>query len=281
MDCKAFRTVMEELEMGESLSGAAQAHVDSCAACRTFQHERLSLRRLVGSLGSVSAPPDFDFRLRARLAAARSAGNGSFRRARFAPPSLKAISVAASFVLLIAAGIAFKQFQLGQVNPPAASGNPTVAAGSDVKAQQPENISGQVAATSTNGKASAADSASSVSTPGGIVQAIDNTPKSTPARAARNAFQMKERSPILSSESAVLGNPPVITRVGPPAANGFDERYGTALLQVSSQPVKMLLHDKEGTTRSVSLNPVIFGSQDFLEKSAQRRSPSVDVEGIW
>ena len=44
MDCKAFRQEIEELETGEPLGAGAQAHVNSCVACRTFQSERLSLR---------------------------------------------------------------------------------------------------------------------------------------------------------------------------------------------------------------------------------------------
>jgi hypothetical protein len=279
MDCKAFRNEIEELETGASLSATAQTHVDSCVACRTFQRERLSLRRLVGSLGTVNAPPDFDFRLRARLATARSAGNGSFRRTRFAP-SLKAISVAASFVLLVAAAIAFKQFQPGPLNAPAAYGNSTIATTSNAQTQQTKNASLQLTVAQSD-KPSAEDSKPPASTKGAASPAgVSN--KNITATAQRNAAPvMKDRAPGFVTESAFGGNPPVITRGKSNAANSLDDKYTVGLLQVPSQPVRVLLQDKQGTTRSVSLKPVIFGAQDFLEQNAQRNAPAVDVEGIW
>src|SRR5882672_2253194 len=46
-------------------------NVALCAACSEFRAERTSLRELVGSLEPVTAPGDFDLRLRARLARER------------------------------------------------------------------------------------------------------------------------------------------------------------------------------------------------------------------
>ena len=53
----------------KTCSTAATEHLRECAACREFHEQQTKLRQIVGSLGTVDAPADFDFRLRARLAA--------------------------------------------------------------------------------------------------------------------------------------------------------------------------------------------------------------------
>ncbi len=54
--------------LGETWSAAATEHLRECAECRDFHVQQTKLRKIVGSLGTVEAPADFDFRLRARLA---------------------------------------------------------------------------------------------------------------------------------------------------------------------------------------------------------------------
>src|ERR1044072_4683388 len=67
--CEEIRRELEEVALNEEFSGAAAEHMGGCVDCREFQRQQLKLRQIVGSLGVVSAPADFDFRLRARLAA--------------------------------------------------------------------------------------------------------------------------------------------------------------------------------------------------------------------
>src|SRR5439155_8036638 len=67
MECRATRREIDE--GGEQLSAPALQHVASCAPCLAFQSERARLRGLLTSLEPVTAPADFDFRLRARIAA--------------------------------------------------------------------------------------------------------------------------------------------------------------------------------------------------------------------
>ena len=73
-DCKAYRSEIEE-SAGE-LSDLALAHVESCPACGEVLRVRESLRRLVGGLERIEAPADFEFRLRARIAARRGTRGG-------------------------------------------------------------------------------------------------------------------------------------------------------------------------------------------------------------
>jgi hypothetical protein len=285
MDCKVFRQEIEELETGEPLSIGAQAHVNACVACRTFQTERLALRRLVGSLGAVSAPPDFDFRLRARLSAAKSARNSSFNRARFSP-GLKAISVAASFVLLIAAAVVFRQFQPGQLNAPAASGNPSLAKAHDAQVPNPGEA-GHLADPSQNSEATNVENRPAAPNTDIVSQQGTGTEKILQAKSPRNPVTARpNRAPVISNDSAFRGNPTVITPAQAPTATNTTAVETTAhdapaSLRVSPQPFKVLLHDRQGATRSVSLEPVIFGSRNILERAARQPATTSDNEGIW
>ncbi|MGB7922168.1 MAG: hypothetical protein WCF57_02865 [Pyrinomonadaceae bacterium] len=109
MNCKACRIEIEEAEANELLSAAARAHAETCLPCRAFGSERRSLRQLIGGLETVAAPPDFDFRLRARLAAAgRDEGRRSAWWPQFAP-GMSALALAVSLALMIGAGVIFRQ----------------------------------------------------------------------------------------------------------------------------------------------------------------------------
>src|ERR1043166_9268986 len=67
-NCEVIRQELDELTLGETISVAAAEHLRECAECSEFNEKQTRLRQIVGGLGTVSAPPDFDFRLRARLA---------------------------------------------------------------------------------------------------------------------------------------------------------------------------------------------------------------------
>ena len=67
-NCKLIRRELDELMLGEAWSSRATGHLRECASCREFHEQQTKLRQIVGSLGTVEAPADFDFRLRARLA---------------------------------------------------------------------------------------------------------------------------------------------------------------------------------------------------------------------
>lgn len=66
--CELIRRELDELMLDETCSTIALEHLRECGACREFQEKQTKLRQIVGSLGTVAAPADFDFRLRARLA---------------------------------------------------------------------------------------------------------------------------------------------------------------------------------------------------------------------
>ena len=97
-ECRSTRREIDELELGHRPSSQASAHLIACPACQEFQAERTSLRELVGSLEPVVAPPDFDMRLRARIAAEKYDKRSQPFFARLI--STPALAAAALFVIV-------------------------------------------------------------------------------------------------------------------------------------------------------------------------------------
>lgn len=95
-NCEVIRQELDELMLGETSSAHVVDHLRECAACREFNEKQTRLRQIVGSLGTVSAPPDFDFRLRARLAS--DAGSAAFH---FWPLARKGLAFAVVLLLFV------------------------------------------------------------------------------------------------------------------------------------------------------------------------------------
>lgn len=93
-NCEVVRLELDELMTGESCSAAATEHLRDCASCREFHEQQTKLRQIVGSLGTVEAPADFDFRLRARLAQS----NGS---SVYWPFARRGLAVAAMVIVFL------------------------------------------------------------------------------------------------------------------------------------------------------------------------------------
>src|SRR5215217_9052680 len=94
-NCEVIRRELDELMPGAACSAAATEHLRECASCREFHGQQTKLRQIVGSLGTVEAPADFDFRLRARLAQS----NGSPVYWTFARRGLAFAALAIVFVV--------------------------------------------------------------------------------------------------------------------------------------------------------------------------------------
>jgi hypothetical protein len=67
MSCRKIRKLIDEAERPDLLMPEAASHLESCPACNEFARQRASLRKLLISSGRVSAPPDFQIRLKQRL----------------------------------------------------------------------------------------------------------------------------------------------------------------------------------------------------------------------
>jgi hypothetical protein len=103
--CELIRRELDELMLDETCSTAALDHLRECGACREFQEKQTKLRQIVGSLGTVAAPADFDFRLRARLANESSnTSHFSFMPMFVSGPVLRRGFAAAALLVVFATG---------------------------------------------------------------------------------------------------------------------------------------------------------------------------------
>lgn len=100
-NCEVVRRELDELMFGEECSTVVTEHLRDCASCREFHEQQTKLRQIVGSLGTVEAPADFDFRLRARLAQS----NGSVV---YWPFARRGLAVAAMVVLFLVGVVAVR-----------------------------------------------------------------------------------------------------------------------------------------------------------------------------
>jgi hypothetical protein len=78
--CQSLCLLIDEADLGWEPDKSAREHLRECNDCRVFFTERSKLRQCLSNLGTVQAPADFDFRLRARLAQTKPARSafGSF-----------------------------------------------------------------------------------------------------------------------------------------------------------------------------------------------------------
>jgi len=100
-NCEEIRRQLDELMLEEECSASLVDHLKECSECREFHRTQTKLRQMVWSLGTVEAPADFEFRLRARLANdSNSALPFGFAQRSFARGGLAVASV----LIMLAAG---------------------------------------------------------------------------------------------------------------------------------------------------------------------------------
>jgi hypothetical protein len=73
MNCKKIREAIDAASRHNSYSGHVASHLSGCPDCHRYSDEASSLLRLLSAQPRVEAPPDFEFRLRARIANAQAA----------------------------------------------------------------------------------------------------------------------------------------------------------------------------------------------------------------
>src|ERR1051325_3609422 len=121
-ECRNTRREFDELELGPRPSAQATAHMAVCITCQEFETERTSLRELVGGIEPVIAPPDFDMRLRARIAAEKY----DKRRQPFFARLITTPALAAAALFVIVAGSVY-WIARRPSNPAVTPNNPAVA----------------------------------------------------------------------------------------------------------------------------------------------------------
>ena len=236
-NCKLIRRELDELMLGEAWSAAATEHLRECAECHEFHVQQTKLRQIVGSLGTVEAPADFDFRLRARLA------NG----ASSAPPIYWAFArrglAVAAMVIVFATGVVvvrdvMRQMasngevaQKPEVHQPVKPDEPTPVVKEDKK---PDQV---VAGITTD--------ASPISSKG------DRRPQTEYKKRPLSSYTISDmRAEVLNG----------MKPTGVSAAFPIDS---------SAQSFTVSLEDGRGNAKTISVPTVSFGSQRIMQSGNQ------------
>ena len=238
-NCGVVRKELDELMLDEAFSSSAAAHLRECAGCREFHQQQTKLRQIVGSLGTVSAPADFDFRLRARLANdSSSTAYWQFARRGFA---------LATVLLVFATGAFLVRNVLDQ---PASTGKEVVSGTAPQPAvQEPPKL---------------------VET--GPANALQDNPVQQPVaikpekrrQTIRNeqALLAASRTPrrLVAKDSSFTGAEVMRVKEAENAFEAFP-------LDASLDSFKVSLDDGRGNARTISVPSISFGSQRMLQTS--------------
>jgi hypothetical protein len=232
-NCEVIRQELDELMLNETSSAAVTEHLRECAACREFNEKQTRLRQIVGSLGTVSAPPDFDFRLRARLA--NDAGGAAFH---FWPIARRGLAFAAVLLVFVMGAILLRNV----FNRPAEN--------SQVADQHNTTPAPQPVPTAAPRKETSLGPALYASAPERRSQPVRND---RPARIKRPLV-----AEDFSSQRAEVIN-------GREPAAEFE----VLPLDSSLQSFKVSLDDGRGNARTISVPTISFGSQRMLQNGNQ------------
>lgn len=247
-NCEIIRRELDESMLDESCSTPVIAHLKECSACREFHRTQTRLRQIVGSLGTIDAPADFDFRLRARLA--NDASHGAFR---YRPLLQRGLAVAA-VLIVFAFGVVVVRNLLSQ--------QPEVVVENLPVRQQPP---AQTEPVSPNDSAQAGQLAAQVPTiptGSGPDRIRSERTTSKPPRANRTLTTMdfsKQGAEVISASEA------------------FAVESGAVFpVDASLQPLRLSLDDGSGNARTISVPTIRFGSQRMLPNRNQ-----LAEKGIW
>ena len=232
-NCEVIRQELDELMLDETSTTAVAEHLRECAACREFNEKQTRLRQIVGSLGTVPAPPDFDFRLRARLA--NDAGAATFH---FWPLARRGLAVAAVLLVFVMGAILIRNvFNRPAENKQVADQHNTPAAPQPVPAvESPQH-------------------------PNPAPPLLASSPERRP-QAVRNERPARIKRPLVAEDFSSQ-RAEVITGREPAA------EFEVLPLDSSLQPFKVSLDDGRGNARTISVPTISFGSQRMLQTANQ------------
>lgn len=255
VECKSVRSEIDSADAGWQPQGRTQTHLSGCSECQRFHDRELKLRSLVSGLGTVEAPADFDFRLRARLA------NDKPRLVRgitvggiaFGVPSL----ALASLIIVLGTVFLFRGMTR-QPSSVAETNNPAPATVTDKGPTPPTGFTNPREGTTSAPK----------DNPGSGTLAVDTSRK--PPR----------RKPAASSQRTVsedFSNTPAKV-IQHQASDG--DQVAVFPIDAPAQSLKLSLDDVNGVSRTISLPRVSFGSQRFVagESTTLIKASS---KGVW
>ncbi|HVQ38952.1 MAG TPA: hypothetical protein VMS31_15545 [Pyrinomonadaceae bacterium] len=263
MNCRSVRREIDEGPSSSLLSASADDHLKSCSQCTSFREDRLKLREMLSSLGSVEAPGDFDFRLRARLAnEKRGAQPFVMRNLSF---GFRSAAVAAS-LLLIGSALLLVSLRTTPTSPLSANGthSPAQAIDQSTTNRKPTEAPGSPVATivppSTDG--SGADDLKTAATD---VKEKVPTPRRTEPRRTGLANMPGSAANEASRTRELASTPAKVMQALDPSD---PTRSKVFPIGASQQSLKVSLDDGRGSSRTISLPTVSFGSQRVLAPAA-------------
>ena len=283
MNCRKCKIEIEDRDLRrESLSDEAAAHVAACASCRVFGEERLALRRLVGGLEKVSAPADFDFRMRARIAAGRGEGTARAARFNFSPAALS-WPLAGCLAFVISASLYFQTQRAEQSAAPTAAEQARAATSTPSPRTTVAEVTSQSAPGNETGRVVPVNAETQHSIEAAAVpkNSLAQRRRVVPGRLAGRA--VVESGPIRVEESTsvgLLGSTPRF------AAGGAARGEGALIpvhLDAPEGQLKVLLRDTSGGARTISVDSVSFGSRDVMGRpgATYTRASLTSNQGVW
>lgn len=249
-NCQIIRRELDELMLGESYSTAALEHLRHCSECREFEEKQTTLRRMVGSLGTVAAPADFDFRLRARLANESSSAGFHLKSISWIF-ARRSFAVAAALLLFVATGVVVvRNITEKQDSSNVASGN--------VPAATPEPQPTTDAVTRPQDEIKPQEE---------VVRVPENTPQKTKSERPFHASVRQKRNMVSEDFSSQR---PLSLKEMQPNSEVFP-------IDASLESFKVSLDDGHGNARTISLPTIRFGSQRMLPTANQYAA----AKGVW
>ncbi|CAN5844473.1 hypothetical protein BH18ACI4_BH18ACI4_25090 [soil metagenome] len=250
-NCKIVCGEIEEVDHRDNLTEPAVEHLVGCRPCQRFYDERRKLRLLVASLETVAAPPDFDLRVRSRLARERAGARAGFLFSNFTFgfPSF----ALATLVLMIGGLFGLRVWNASSTSKTALQTETTAARGPSFQREQMSSTESGVR-----------------SNAGNQVLAIAKDESSEVIRRDR---QLKTRSPLRRSFESARSGRHLATRdfsstpapvVKKEEAVASLESAPIFLIEASSHPLRLSLDYSGGVSRTISVPALSFGSEKVL-----------------
>ncbi|HEX5966602.1 MAG TPA: hypothetical protein VFY51_11750 [Pyrinomonadaceae bacterium] len=233
--CETVRHELEELMLNDECSMSATRHLSECDDCREFHRKQTKLRRIVGSLGTVEAPADFDFRLRARLANDSSSAGFHLRNMQwsFATRGL----AAAAFVLLFVGGVVY----VSTITNQETRRNQVAEVKTEPPQPAPKPVEPEVVADVTKRPVLS-----------------DQTPRRVVVEGHRGPAKARPSFATLDSaveRPLVFSNSQLHSAIFP--------------IDASQEPLRVSVDDGRGNARTISVPTITFGSQRVVPNSNQ------------
>jgi len=252
-NCKTVCREIEEADHGQRLSTSATEHLGGCRQCQTFYDERSKLRQMVASLETVAAPPDFNFRVRSRLARDNANNHVGFFFRNF---SIGVPSIALATLVLMVGGVFALRTWNAQTNSATALRTETSDANPPnvVKSDQGP-LAGKSEPTSTETKSTA----TATTDEGG------ETPRPVSGPRKRNSLRstvvaVRSSSRVATKEFSSTPAPVVKQE----EAVASLETFPIFLIEASAQPLRVSLDYDTGVSRTISVPTLSFGSEGTL-----------------